>query len=258
MLKTVDNPASFKKLFAQKFHGVLAENPKFKMFVYEALIYGTAYIVGGYLRDILSESESRDVDIILTIPTQRIVEILNEVELDYELNRLNGIKIRLDILHADVWSIEANWAFKNGLVKRNDDYILERIANGSFYNYDSLVLNIHSRNFYFANYNNFVDTKTLDILQKADSYKLLNPTVEANILRAIYLRKAYNVEFSENCNNYLLSRIGSVRDSFGSPVDRLLEFKRRYEKYDSFINRIDILKTIDYCFSQTIQKKLLM
>jgi len=257
MLRVVEDINQYKELFARKFQIVLADNPKFRSFIYEAFIYGTAYVVGGYLRDILMHKESRDIDIILTIPNNKIIEILKNSHLEFNINRLSGIKIKLNKIDADIWSIDNNWAFANNLVKRNDDYILKNIANGSFYNYDSLVLNVHSRNFNFNNYNDFVKTKTLDIIQKLDSYKLLNPTIEANILRAFYLRKVFNIDYSNNCNNYLISRIGFLKDKYGSTVDRLLELKKKYVKYDSIINKKDIIDTIDYCYNkpkQTILK----
>lgn len=256
MLRIVENINQYKELFAQKFQTVLAENPRFRAFIYEVFVFGTAYVVGGYLRDILMNKESRDIDVIFTIPKNRIIEVLENSHLEFKINRLSGIKIKLNNIDADIWSIDNNWAFINNLVKRNDDYILRNIANGSFYNYDSLVLNVHTKNFNFNNYNDFVKNKTLDIIQKVDSYKLLNPTIEANILRAFYLRKLFNIDYSENCNNYLISRIGFLKDKYGKPVDRLLEFKKKYEKYDSFINKKDILETIDFCYNTPDQTTL--
>ncbi len=244
---------SIRKKFIIKFSTLLNRNLKVKDFFYEIFAYGTAYVVGGFLRDIILDKETRDLDIIIGLPTTRVKELLTNTNLNYKINRMNGIKILLDNYEIDTWCIENNWAFNNKLVVKNDDNILESIANGCFYNYDSLVINIHSKKMNIKNFLNFLKYNQLDIIQKNDKYKSLNPTIEANILKAFYIRKVYNVNFDENCNNYIISRIGFLNDKFGNALIRLNDMKRKYEKYDKVLTENDIISSIEY--SKKIQSK---
>src|SRR5690554_2901132 len=155
---------------------MLNNEQAFKKFLYEIFVYGTAYIVGGFLRDIILKKESRDVDIIVDLSHELLIKIINESGVQYSINRHNGIKVNFDNLQIDLWSIENNWAFKNKLVKLNEEKKLESIAKGCFYNYDSLVINLHTLNMNIRYYSNFYETEKLEILQRKPLYKILNPT----------------------------------------------------------------------------------
>ncbi|MDD4157768.1 MAG: hypothetical protein PHY08_14490 [Candidatus Cloacimonetes bacterium] len=84
----------------------------------------------------------------------------------------------------------------------------------------------------------------------------MNPTIEANILRAFYLRKLYNITYSENCNEYLVSRIGFLKDKYSSTIKRLLEIKKKYPKYEKDLDENIIMESINYCFENSINRKL--
>ncbi len=88
-----------------------------------------------------------------------------------------------------------------------------------------------------------MNNKELNILQENSVYKNLNPSIEANILRAIYLAKNYNLDFSINTINYLFSKIGYIDDKYDDPLERLLSIRNQYPKYNS-INENDILNLL--------------
>lgn len=229
-----------KKNFKEAFYTILNNEQAFKIFLYEIFVYGTAYIVGGFLRDIILKKESRDVDIIVDLSHELLIKIINESGVQYSINRHNGIKVNFGNLQIDLWSIENNWAFKNKLVKLNEEKKLESIAKGCFYNYDSLVINLHILNMNIRYYSNFYETKKLEILQRKPLYKILNPTKEANILRAFYLKKLFNVSYSSNAKNYLINKILELKDKNLSPIEVLVKKKSEYAKYDKILSEIDI------------------
>lgn len=248
MLKyTIDNKEFRYKTIA-KLKELFSVNPGFQYLIWEFLVYGKIYIVGGFLRDVINQKPSRDIDIIVDLPHNAIEGFLKESALSYKFNRMNGVKIELKDFEVDLWSLDNNWAFKHDLVKKNENNILVGIANGCFYNYDSIVFNVNSMEFHTSNYTNCARNKILDIIQKNVSYKKKNPTVEANILRAFYLQKEFDLRFSENCHAYLVSMINFLNDKYGNPVDRLEEFKHRYEKYEKVYSREElenlIIKTL--------------
>lgn len=225
----------FQAYFVQKMKEV-----EFIHFFYSVFTFGTAYVVGGFFRDFINDKPSRDIDIIVDIENERLIEILREFKLEYSINRHGGIKIKLPSLIADVWSIENNWAFKNKLVKLNEDDKLNSIAKGCFYNFDSLVINLNSFNYSLRYYKDFVQSKLLNILQERTVYKHLNPSIEANILRAFYIKYLFGISYTINTAHYLNSKIGHLWDRYGDPIDRLLVIKESYPKY-SLLNR-DIIE----------------
>jgi len=244
MLLAAENYNEIKKTFNTEFRKVLDEYSEFKVFMYDVFLHGSAYVVGGFLRNIINKQPYRDLDIIIDLQHDLLLDKLNQYNLFCEINRHGGIKLKLDSFYIDIWSIENNWAFKNNLVKQNDEYILENIATGSFYNFDALVINVHTKNLNVKYYNEFVKNRELDILQRKESYKVLNPTIEANILRAFYLKKLYDIKFSDNTVDYLKRRLLYLDDNYQNHINRLIEVKAKYEKYSNVLNE-SIL--IEYC-----------
>lgn len=248
MLKPVVKYDELKKKFSSKFTELLLSNNNFKHFIYELLIKGAKfYIVGGFLRDLILEKPSRDIDIIIDLQHIEIINLINEYKLTHTVNRMNGIKLSLNNIQIDLWSINHNWAFENKLVSRNDNDILESIASGCFYNYDALVINGQSLNINVHYFNNMIETNTLDILRKNSNYKSKNPTIEANILRAFYLRYKYQLKLSTTCNAYIVYRIGYLDAHYGSAIERLFEFRHKYAKYFDILDYQKIDESIDYC-----------
>jgi hypothetical protein len=233
-----------KRKFKLHFGLELSSNPKLKFLMYDIFVFGSAYIVGGYLRDFLNSKPSRDIDIIVDLENEKLLEIIKNSKVEYSINRHKGIKLHFENVEVDMWSIENNWAFKNELVKLNEKDKLQSIAKGCFYNYDSLVVNLHSFNMNIQYYSSFNIEKKLEILQKSPLYKNLNPTTEANILRAFYLKKIYGIEFSANTKRYLIDKIGEMSDNELNPLSQLEFTKAKYKKYESSLSEKEIESSI--------------
>ena len=226
------NP-DIKKDFERSFYFLLREEITLRNFLYDVFTCGTAYIVGGYIRDFLNGNKSRDIDIIVDIHQHELLNIVQALNCKYELNRHGGIKLKLDFLDVDVWNLENNWAIKNNLVHLNEQDLLNSIAKGCFYNYDSLVINVNNFSYNIRYYQDFLNTRRLDILQKSPAYKNLNPTVEANVIRALFLHANFNCTFSDNTNYYLMQRLAILKKEYGNELEPLLAVKSKYSKYDS-------------------------
>lgn len=222
-----------KKEFYNHFYSQMT-NERIMPFFYEIFVYGTAYIVGGYFRDFINKKQSRDIDIIVDVKNELLIEIIENYKFNYKINRHGGIKLIHNNLEIDIWNLENNWAFKNNLVKLNEDDRLNSIAKGCFYNYDALVINLHNFSYSLRFYTEFLESKKLNILQERSIYKNLNPTTEANILRAFFLKDIFNISFTNNTFDYLIKKIGFLEDKYEAGFfDRLLEVKSNYPKYDN-------------------------
>lgn len=222
---------NIKKAFQSHFRQKMDEENMMPFF-FEIFVFGTAYVVGGFFRDFLNSKDSRDIDIIVDITNSKLTDIIEKSNFSYKTNRQGGIKIKLQKLELDIWSIENNWAFKNNLVKLNEDDKLHSIAKGCFYNYDALVINLHDFSYNLRYYKDFTKNNQLNILQENSIYKNLNPSMEANILRALYIKNKFKSSFNCNTLHYLQNSLGQIQDNYGNVLHRLLEVKEEYPKYN--------------------------
>jgi len=182
------------------------------------------------------------MDLMVEIDVTSLLGLLNKSGLDYQVNRMGGIKILLGDFNVDMWTVDNNWAFKRNVVKRNDLYMVERIAGGCFYNYDSLVIHVNKTKYLsVSNYNDCVKTNTLDILRKGDSYIKTNPTVEANILRAYFLKKRFGLQYSEKCVRYIASSLSLLKSLHQDVYNHLEIYREKYIKYRETLNKEDIV-----------------
>lgn len=229
-----------KTEFKNHFRLFLNDQPSFRFLLLDIFIDGTAYVVGGYFRDFLFRRASRDLDIIVDLPNSALMEKIEASGIKFQINRHKGIKLIFEDFEIDIWSLENNWAFKEKLVKLNQDDKLHSIVKGCFYNYDALAINLHTFNFNIQYFTNFINSGTLDILQENPVYKRLNPTTEANILRAFYIQKIHGARFSENTKIYLLKKLGQLADTSESSISKLQEVKKKYPKYDKVLKDLDL------------------
>lgn len=227
-----------------KFRDLLDKERSLRNILYQILAEGTAYLIGGYVRDVFEGVKSRDLDIVVDIKKERLREIVDSDSCLKQYNRFGGAKLILSNIEVDIWSFDSNWAFKNKLVKLNEKEKLNSLAKGCFYNYDALVVNISKFAYNIKFYEGFLENGKLDILQKRSIYKNLNPTVEANILRAIYIKKHYGVLFTKHLKVYIYQKMLSLNDMYGDVVDRLLTVKETYPKY-TLVTAEDVICTYE-------------
>jgi len=234
----IDNVSEIKDYIKKKISLILEREPDLKEILYQIFLSGSAYIVGGFLRDAVNKKDCRDIDIIVDVDKEKLLQIVSSSDCTYCINRHGGIKLNLISLDVDIWSIESNWAFEQNLVSLSDDKNsrLLSIAKGCFYNYDSLVMNLANYNFDFHYYKQFQDRQELDILMFSPEYKNLNPTTEANIIRAFFIKEKYEVGLSNQLEEYLFKKISSLGASLEESINRILEVKIKYPKYNKLSN----------------------
>ena len=234
-LLPIENVAEFKRKFALSFQETREQNLLLNSFIYEISLLSNLFIVGGYLRCLANSEPVRDLDIIVNVSQVALDELIEKCFLNFRKNRMGGYKVVLDRIAVDVWSVEDNWAFKTGLVKNAELNYVDKIAEGTFFNYDSLVSDLHSFQSNFKHYNVCARTNVLDIIQRNSNYKRLNPTREANVLRAFYLVKKYKLSLSAQVVSYIIQNINYSNDLFGSYMEKLGETLMKYEKYHAIL-----------------------
>ncbi|WPQ65898.1 hypothetical protein SIO70_13635 [Chitinophaga sancti] len=255
ILKESQQKNEFIKLFLAQFEKTRKENPSLNKFIYEVSLFNNIYIVGGFLRNVINEDTPRDLDMIIGMSKGELDDVIKACFTDFDENRLGGYKIKLEKIAIDVWSIDDNWAFKEDLIKNIKINHIEKIAQGTFFNFDSLVLDLHKLKSSFKYYNSCAINKELDILKKNSKYKKLNPTREANVLRAFYLRAKYGLSYSPQLRNYMIEQLNYLAQVNSNPLPKLLQTLDKYKKYQDLLSKASIEFLINEVYNYPDQKK---
>lgn len=243
-LKPIKNFVVFKQQVDKAISILKNANPDFETFVQFILSKTDAYVLGGFLRDVSIGKIARDLDIMIDMPDTELNKVVDLISVNYKKNRLNGYKINFHSFDMDCWSTENNWAFNKRILKSKATR-LNNIANGTFLNFDSLVLSLKTLELSVKNYNNCLANQTLDIVRKNTYYKKNNPTTEANIIRCFYLSKRYDLRFSDQLNFYILDHIKAYDLIYGNYEKRLLQYYKKYSKYAEFLSMNDCINIVN-------------
>ena len=209
------------------FERIIAEDPQLKYIVDE--LSPSVYLVGGFIRDSYYCHNVRDIDIMVDVDDIVLRKVIDGSHCIYDINRLGGIKIKTGSSIVDIWSFDNNWAFKSNSVRFRDDSKLNSIALGCFYNYDSLVIRTSDYKYNFKYFEDFCNNNVLDIL-KETNYQARNPMLEANILRAFYIKDKYHSTFSDRVKRYIFEEVVNI-DMRGDIWTNLRNTQEKYYKY---------------------------
>lgn len=206
---------------------LLKEKPEVNEFYNHLKSYGDLIMVGGALRDLTFQEEPRDLDLIINYQQDDLDKILEGY--NYRRNRFGGYNLRIGNIELDVWSISSHWAFKENIY----ECAFENITRGAFYNFDALALNLQTLDIDIGNFIHTLESKTLD-LNLDEEYVHLNPSPSKNIMRALRLKKTWELSLSEKVTNYCYRWIKETNLS----LEDLLAIE--YKHYgDSILNKLD-------------------
>ena len=94
---------------------VLERTPTLKMIVEE--LYSNIYIIGGFIRDSYFGKRARDIDMMVDVDEIRLKDVVDKSGCLYAINRHGGMKLYIDSIVVDIWTIDNNWAFKSNSVQ---------------------------------------------------------------------------------------------------------------------------------------------
>lgn len=196
--------------------------------------YGNIVIIGGSIRDIaINQKKPRDIDIIVDTDAIYIDDVFEGMK--YSRNRFGGYKAVYNQQEFDVWSINNNWAFKRNIL----DALVENIPKGCFYNLDATYFNLSTGVGDADYFNDALFKKQLDIVLD-EEHVYANPFPEINIIRALVLRKQYDVSFSKKVLSYIRTWIDKEND----PISELKKAELKHYKTRDVISIEEIQDVI--------------
>ena len=70
----------------------------------------------------------------------------------------------------------------------------------------------------------------------SSSYKNLNPTIEANVIRAFYIKYKYGVSFSSQLKEYIFKKVLPLGVTVEDSLKKILAVKAKYPKYNDYLD----------------------
>lgn len=181
---------------------------------------GDVYIVGGLLREYRDNGkirELRDADFSINIRHREMwTELLKEIP--HKINRFGGYKFLCSGFIIDIWDVTKTWAFQKHLIEVKNEAYFESIADSVYLNIDAIAYDLSNDRWSDARYVSAMKTGILDVVLED------NPYTELNLLRAMVLRRKYNMQYSERLCN-IIARYAMNQDC----VQKLMRIqKNRY------------------------------
>lgn len=198
---------------------------------------GEVYAVGGMLREFKDNGkiiDLRDADFSVHIKNREMWNALLE-KIPYTRNNFGGYKFLCSGFIIDVWNVKETWAFRENIIEVEEGKYFEKLAQSVFLNVDAIVYDFINDRWNDMIYQQAMEKRELGVVLKS------NPFVELNILRAMVLRKRYEMFYSNELKDLIATH--SVKNNF---CNILIEMqKRRYKKY--VLPEEDILHEIELC-----------
>lgn len=184
---------------------------------------GNIYLIGGVLREFKDNNKIinlRDIDIIIDIKNSVCLEkILSKF--DVGKNRFGGYKLFCSGLVVDIWSLDETWAYKNQILKCKSTNYVECLTSTVFLNIDAIVYDMKNNIWYDRKYQEAMRSRVLDVVLEC------NPEVPLNVIRAIMLKKRYDMTYSKRLK-CIIKKEMNARENF---LDMLMNIQvKRYKR----------------------------
>jgi hypothetical protein len=169
---------------------LLSKNISAFNFVQELSDMGEIIFLGGSIRDLFFENWDqnlpRDYDIVVKLNVDRYMLEGFLSKYEYNKNRFDGYKIKVDGVEFDIWILEKTWAFNNRLLKSNEKNLIKTV----YLSVDGIAFNYTRKKLYDNIFRETNDKREISVVLKE------NPQKELNLLRALVFKQKYNYKLS--------------------------------------------------------------
>lgn len=228
----------------QEITGYLMKYPTAWRLFQELSEVGDIYVMGGILREYNDKHKIerlRDADFAINIRNkERWLKVLQEIP--NKKNRFDGYKFVCSEIIIDVWDVKKTWAFSTGVIKVEGNNYFKYLPKSVFLNLDALTYDLSHDIWNDSIYHDAIKKRELGIVLKENPYEGLN------ILRAMILRKRYDMKYSIELSNTIIEYLEK-----GGTIQDLFEMQRERYGY-SVLSENDILQEILLCTSLQLYK----
>ncbi len=180
-------------------------------------------MIGGILREYRDRGviqDLRDIDIIIDVKN---IDCWEEILKKYcpKRNSFGGYKLICSELIVDIWLLEETWAYREKYIVCGPEEYVQNLPETVFLNIDAIIYDLKRDIWYDEKYQEAMNCKIIDVVLEK------NPQILLNIVRAMVLKKKYEMSFSERFTEIIRNQM-EKNPNF---VEELLEIqKARYQK----------------------------
>lgn len=217
----------------QKLDHLLDGLPMIKKVLNNLSSEGDLLLFGGTVRDFLLNDDNaipRDIDIVVDTTNEDLSCYFEKC--NFTRNRFGGYKVTADGMTLDIWNLHSTWAFKNCLVTEQNQ---ESLPSTVFLNFDSIVYNMNKGSYFENGFLQGVERRMLDIVLED------NPFPDLNVIRALVLKRKYNLLLSRRLRDYIQACI-KRHDRY---TERLLDIQKSHYGKEHVV-REDIQKELAF------------
>ena len=99
----------------------------------------------------------------------------------------------------DIWDVAETWAFQKHFIEVEDEDYFEHLTDSVYLNIDAIAYDLSNDKWNDSGYRKAMELNILDLVLAE------NPYIELNLLRAMVLRRKYNMQYSEKLKNVILT-----------------------------------------------------
>jgi hypothetical protein len=173
--------------------------------------FGVYLLIGGAVRDLLFNSNPRDYDIVVDTEEELILNLP-----DIKRNSFGGLKIKLNQIEFDIWTLNKTWAFR----KMNVRGSIKNLQNSCFFNLDSIIYDFKKEELLCDHFYRGISSRTLDIIFEE------NPYPSVCVIRAFVLRDKWELDFSKRLNDFIYNWYLETND----PIESLIDAQEKHYK----------------------------
>lgn len=162
------------------------------------------YVLSGVIRDYYMGKKLdrvRDVDFVVDEKICFPKAILNEYQ--GKRNTFGGVKLIVNEVAVDVWSLGETWGIIDGRMKPDIESLLKSV----FFNCTAIVYDVAQRAFIAdESFKRFVEEKELDIVYEK------NPNEPLCVVNAFYYHDKYQAHFTNRLRKWIVETDKSITD----------------------------------------------
>ena len=197
-----------------------------------------AFLFGGILRHLVSGKAHRmprDIDIVIDVPPNGAIEgaLAGFVS---QRNRFGGVRLSIDGVGFDLWSLPSTWAFAEGLATPQS---FDALPRTTFFNVQAIAVELgpdpaHSREVHNAGFFEALSTRLLETNLED------NPYPKSCVVRALAMAQSEDMRLGPKLQDYIARHGPAVsnaelvslqRDHFGRIVESPSSMRDSIEEF---------------------------
>ncbi|MBP3614534.1 MAG: hypothetical protein J6J37_07150 [Bacteroidaceae bacterium] len=185
-------------------------NPVASAILGEIMAHTNVYVFSGVIRDYFLQRRQnlRDIDLVIENEVDWMAIFRKyRHDIKVKINSYGGLKVRIEDLCADVWTMQRTW----GLMHKGVAATPQNLIRTAFFNFSAIVYSLNRRRFYIHKaFAQFIENREIGVLYKE------NPNVPLCIVNSMYYYKELGMSLSLELCRWIVTHY-SMFDDYAAP-----------------------------------------